>query len=80
MRMGRAERMRVLATAGLGLASVVWAVAEAARGEWEFYALAIVLTVATNLTVVEMTAGRSRKALAPVVNAAIPEEHPAEDR
>jgi hypothetical protein len=45
----------------LGLASVVWTVAQAARGDWEFYALAVVLTVATNLTVVEIVDKRPAK-------------------
>lgn len=62
MRIGRAEKKRMLATAGLGLSSVVWAVAQAAQGDWEFYALAVALTVATNLTIVEMTDGRVRRA------------------
>ena len=61
MRIGRAEQRRALAAAGLGLVSVVWAVAQAARGEWEYYALAIVLTVATNLTVVDITSRRAAK-------------------
>jgi len=62
MRIGRAEKKRMLLTAGLGLSSVVWAVAQAAQGDWELYALAVALTVATNLTIVEMTDGRVRRA------------------
>ena len=61
-RIGRVDQRRALAAAGLGLSSVVWAVAQAARGDWEFYALAVVLTVVTNLTVVEIGNGRAVQA------------------
>ncbi len=61
MRLGRREAGRTLAAAGVGLASVVWAVVQAAQGDWAFYALALALTVATNLTVAEISGGKVRK-------------------
>ena len=45
---------RVLGTAGIGLFAIVWALVQAAQGEWAFYALAGVLALATDLTIVEI--------------------------
>ncbi len=45
---------RVLATAGIGLTAVVWTLMRAAQGDWSYYALAAVLTLATNLTIGEL--------------------------
>ena len=58
MRIGRAEKRRMMATATLGLAAVVWAVVQAAQGDWGFYGLAVALTIATNLTVARVTQPR----------------------
>ena len=60
---------RVAGTAGLGLGTVVWALSQAAQGDWAFFALAGVLTLATNLTIVELFERRPREA-------AVRAEHP----
>jgi hypothetical protein len=57
---------RVLGTAGVGLGTVVWALTHAAQGEWAFFALAGVLSLATQLTIVELFEKRPRAAAASV--------------
>ncbi|MEZ5367095.1 MAG: hypothetical protein R2748_33355 [Bryobacterales bacterium] len=59
---------RVLGTAGVGLSTVVWALSQAAKGEWAFFALAGVLALATQLTIGEMFERRPRAAVAPLLD------------
>ena len=56
---------RVLGTAGVGLGLVVWALTQAAKGDWAFFALAGVLALATQLTIVEVFEKRPRAVVIP---------------